>query len=1203
MIEYRDNQWSLGPATAGKATAARIPAFLPDWELPERGPGHALVAIAEHYFAVLAKRLAQAPVKAQLAMLELLGVRPIASQPARCPVVLELPPGNGHSQIPARSQLSAQPTEASEPLIFETISQIGLADSRLVEMKTILPGDYFTDHIEDVLGEKPFTLFDHRQAIPRELYLAHDQIFAVSPGSVIELQIEVALGDVQFISHHAVIRWEYWDGDGWSAFAPFPEANANQEPVKSKNDREYSEDSTSHLTRSGIIRLRSSGKPADKTIVRGIQSYWIRGRLNQQGKFNFPHIDRIRVSHQSEVTGFQELKQKEELQQDNLAKLIVTLTDQSGALLDKSFGYVLNYKTDPREGTPRLVTANDDLKYVIKNEQNASVHYLQVQWKPRNGEPPRRSSWIAIEPPNRTRDYQVSLARAGLNLEMAFAAGLNADVTAPFQPFGPQPQQGTQFLFTCPELFSKPGAKVTAWIEATLNSPSDKPLAETPTVRWEYWNGEVWTPLPDLKGDAKVQAFQVSGEVSFTVPANLSLKQEFGQEKPWMRVVLVAGTFVIKDSGSATSSGKKVTFDKAFPPLILKFRLEYQYTAPAVAPKSCLSKSDFNWNDYTRAASFGSNPFVPFRHAEESRPTVYLGFTRALPTDLVSLFLNVKRNRPTHDLAWEYYDGQLWKRLLLDKDETNGLSQPGLVQFTWPGTPSLPDPVPVSAAEERTVTFLDPRQSSQYRPGDKIALFENDQSEVAEVDVSVQGNLTVTAPLQNKYTANAVAGRSPLARFGSPRHWVRIIWPSTTVPSKEDPDAVQFQGVYLNAVFAEHAKTVRDQIIGNTTGMSGETFDMPDHPVFEDEKVEILELEGRLAEAGSPLLEEELKKQGRSKSIALERDEKNGKISRVWVRWQERPSFAGAGPHDRFYVLDRTQGILQFGDGERGRIPPVLPNNLRVTYRSGGGKIGNVAPRTIRTVLNGATAAVVQNPVKAEGGADGEVLQTTGNQQYQLLLERGPQVIRHRYRALSPKDYEQLALAASPGVAAARVVTAVSTDGLVRAGAVKVVILPHTDLSDLQPLPSRKLKDQIREYLQASAPAMVANRVMVEDPQYSEIGVELVLSPKTATLSGILARIAPLSIRKFLHPVLGGLEGRGWPFGATIYRSDLIRFLHSDTTLYGETTLPECLAFVKVAQFLDRGSPVPEQMTVAPDSVPTAGPIRLVIDQAQEVCS
>jgi len=65
------------------------------------------------------------------------------------------------------------------------------------------------------------------------------------------------------------------------------------------------------------------------------------------------------------------------------------------------------------------------------------------------------------------------------------------------------------------------------------------------------------------------------------------------------------------------------------------------------------------------------------------------------------------------------------------------------------------------------------------------------------------------------------------------------------------------------------------------------------------------------------------------------------------VRWHPVPDFYRSGPADRHYTLDPVSGAVGFGDGQAGRIPPRGQNNLRITYRTGGGEAGNRATGTI----------------------------------------------------------------------------------------------------------------------------------------------------------------------------------------------------------------------------------------------------------------
>jgi len=1218
VIEYRDGNWKLVSTNPAGRLLDRLPAFVPDWSPTDTGPGRALLEIAERFTAILAERLVKAPDKAKLVFLDDLGVEPIPPQPARAPVVFELMPGATHARAPERTQLLAQAQDGGPNLTFETESEIGLAASRLVEVKASLTGNRFVDHSQDVTGEKPFILFASPQSIPRELYLAHDRLFAVTPESVVELQVELAPTAAKSEAGPPNLRWEYFDGRDWSPFAPFPPTKGpspstpapQQETMPPPDTGEYSDDGTQGLSRSGTIKLRVSNKPADQTTIRGIKSYWIHARVTPDGS-NQPApprsttgitpllIDRFKLQGVSKVGGFRLHHPGIETLIDTRGgatrKIRVRLTDDSGtplALTDGTNSLTIADLNDPGN-VFTLGTSQNELDTFVLETTTAKAIRIRVSLgkvdsqRRLNGAPVRSWDLSPIDVPRLDRSYDLELARGGRLPTMAFANGVAADPTAPFQPFGPQPQPGATLLFACPEVLTKPGAKVTIFTDAAINNPAENPLNPTPTVRWEYWNGMVWAPLPDLTASSpEVQSFCKPGEIQFIVPQNLALKTVLGQEQLWVRVMLAKDGYLIPQSGQAKAGTKTVFFDKVFPPVVKMFRLGYEYISPAEPARACVSRHDFRWSDNTTAAAFGGNPFEPFPAADDLRPALYLGFTRALPSYLISLFINVHRTVGEPDLSWEYHDGNGWRRLTLKREDTKGLSQPGLVQFVWPGT-SLNDPEPVTKAEGNTITFLDARVAARFRPGDPVAVFDGDDAEAGTVQSIQGGSLTLDAPLEKKFTTSAVAGPSPLPRFGTPRHWVRVVWPRADVPQPGDPDAVNVAGIYLNAVWAEQAKSVANEIVGSTTGVAGETFDLANRPVLAGEKVEVLELDGFLAEAGQFALRQELQNAGQAETdLSLERDEKTGKAIRAWVTWQGRPNFAGSGPDDRHYVLERIRGSLQFGDGRAGRVPPVNPNNVRVSYRTGGGKRGNLPERTLNVVLGSVTAAqVVFNPIPAGGGADAEM--TSLADKPASILERGPQLIRHRHRALTAADYEQLARSASPGVAVARVVTPASSGCIVPAGSVQVVILPHSDAQVPEPAPSPQLLAYVTAFIQSRAHYGVAGGLTAIGPTYFHVGVDVTLVPASAELARLLSRDAKRSIAQFLHPVVGGPEGRGWGFGQAVYPSDLVKWLHQD--------LKENLAYVQDLRLLSAGDAVPEQLDIPPDQVPCAGPIRVIV--------
>ena len=248
------------------------------------------------------------------------------------------------------------------------------------------------------------------------------------------------------------------------------------------------------------------------------------------------------------------------------------------------------------------------------------------------------------------------------------------------------------------------------------------------------------------------------------------------------------------------------------------------------------------------------------------------------------------------------------------------------------------------------------------------------------------------------------------------------------------------------------------------------------------------------------------------------------------MRWESRPNLFFSGPDDRHYVIERSRGRLLFGDNVQGRIPPPGADNIRTArYTSGGGAIGNVPAGALTQLLSGVPAEGVSNPRAAEGGADGENIEGAGT--------RAPHVIRHRMQAISLSDYEDLAHEASPAVAVARALPATHPTGRPAAGWVRVVIQPHSQ--DPQPQPSFGLRRQVERYLQARTPAATALQVSVTGPDYQPVGVEASIVPIDPSAAGIVRDAVIAALMAFLHPVTGGPEGRGWPFGRAVYLSDV----------------------------------------------------------------
>jgi hypothetical protein len=247
----------------------RLPAYVPGWQPASTGPGQAILQIYARYLRALGERLSQAPEKHRLAFLQMLGLSLIPAQAARAPLVFEGFSGIADSRLPERARAGAKLPEQAEPLVFETERAIALASARLREIVSLWPGaDGYADHSADHLAGRPFTLFKSLQPIPHALYLAHDELFALTGQCRVEIGFELEV----CASERLPWVWEYWDGAVWRGFQAFADEDSA--------DQDQSFDGTLGLSRGGVVRLVSECAQAERRRVDTVEGYWLRARLD-----------------------------------------------------------------------------------------------------------------------------------------------------------------------------------------------------------------------------------------------------------------------------------------------------------------------------------------------------------------------------------------------------------------------------------------------------------------------------------------------------------------------------------------------------------------------------------------------------------------------------------------------------------------------------------------------------------------------------------------------------------------------------------------------------------------------------------------------------------------------------------------------------------------------------------------------------------
>jgi predicted phage baseplate assembly protein len=232
---------------------------------------------------------------------------------------------------------------------------------------------------------------------------------------------------------------------------------------------------------------------------------------------------------------------------------------------------------------------------------------------------------------------------------------------------------------------------------------------------------------------------------------------------------------------------------------------------------------------------------------------------------------------------------------------------------------------------------------------------------------------------------------------------------------------------------------------------------------------------------------------------------------------------------------------VTFGDGSHGRIPVANPlaassNILAVTYRHGGGAMGNVGPGSLTALLTSIDGiASVTNLSGATGGTKEETLDDA--------KLRAPLELQSKGRAVTASDFELIATE-TPGVDVRRAFAMPLTHpqfGSPIPGVVTVIVVPYSTAPN--PMPGAATLAAVCAELNAHR--LLTSEIYVVAPTYRLISVQaqIVVNPG-ADLSETKAAVFA-ALTTYFDPLGGGDDGTGWPFGGTVYYSNVYRVILS----------------------------------------------------------
>jgi hypothetical protein len=371
--------------------------------------------------------------------------------------------------------------------------------------------------------------------------------------------------------------------------------------------------------------------------------------------------------------------------------------------------------------------------------------------------------------------------------------------------------------------------------------------------------------------------------------------------------------------------------------------------------------------------------------------------------------------------------------------------------------------------------------------------------------------------------------------FGHEGYWLRIINRDNKYDDFSGTTALPvLNGLYLNTIRAVQQESVTNEYPDPRVGDIASEFQLSRTPVV-SETVWVDET-GKMAE-------EEVRRHIEQGTLELDviRDT-DGYIYRLWVKWHPIAHLSDSGSEDRHYTIDRTFGRIRFGDGIHGKVPPQGGlEQIKVNYTVTRGKEGNVGAGQIASLQNSiAFVGGALNPEAAAGGCDAE------NQE--SAMRRGPQQLKHRGRAVTAKDFEWLAREAYPNIA--RVKCLANYNALVEPdiGCITLVILPQEGVGGLAAFP--ELKRHVERYVLQRASNLVAlpDRIQVIQPAFLEISVTAYVAVQGIEEIVPTELEAIARLQRFLDPLSGNYDGKGWEIGQDIHLSmfyALLKSIHS----------------------------------------------------------
>lgn len=262
---------------------------------------------------------------------------------------------------------------------------------------------------------------------------------------------------------------------------------------------------------------------------------------------------------------------------------------------------------------------------------------------------------------------------------------------------------------------------------------------------------------------------------------------------------------------------------------------------------------------------------------------------------------------------------------------------------------------------------------------------------------------------------------------------------------------------------------------------------------------------------------------------------------KTWRTWQRVEDFFKSGPDDYHYVLDPETGAVLFGNGLNGRVPQATELIRARFYRHSQYEKGNIKAGHQWVLDRVPPSTPVVNRVNTSAASGGRSKESVDDTK---IRTRG---VFHKERAvLTRTDYETLALN-TPGLRVARAKLVANFNPKFRClklpGEVTLIVEaqppPRAAFPNATPTtPSKGFLATIKNFVESRR--VVTTNVNVIGPEYVNVSVSGNVFLKKRVSESETRESINRALAEFFDPVFGGpVAGQGWPFGRSIFPSEI----------------------------------------------------------------